>query len=100
MNDGIDSQISQRRRDIMDRLTTNELRYEIERGSQSRFSNTIPYLVQRLAKIEDEERAEERSEDVSIAKDANAIAAKAHRLSKWAILISVLALLASIFAAA
>lgn len=100
MNEGIDSQISQQRRDVMDALTKDELRYEIERGGQSRFCNTIPYLVQRLAKIEDEERAENRREDVRIAKAANTIAAKAHRLSKWAIFIAVLALLASIFNAA
>ena len=73
----------------MDALSKNELRYEVERGSQSRFGAAYSaYLKQRLAQIEDSERSEERSEDVGIARQAI-------RLSKIAIGLSIVALIAS-----
>ena len=53
--------------------------------------------IMRLAKLEDDEKAEERREDVSLARNANTINGKAYRLSKWAILISAAAFLWSIF---
>ena len=88
---GIKSQIGEKRRAVMDALSENELRYEIELGPRSRFSKAnIPYLKQRLAQIEDEEAASERAEDVSMS-------AKAYRQSWWAIVIAAGALMYSIF---
>ena len=91
IDDSITSQISKKRRDAMDLLTKDELRYEINRGKDSRFCATIPYLEVRLSLLEDEERIKERSEDVGIAREAI-------RLSKIAIVISSVALIASIIA--
>ncbi len=85
---------SKKKRAAMDNLSKDELRSEINQGKESRFSRSISYMEDLLARIQDEEMAEERSEDVAIAseanrlsRDANTISAKAHRLSIWAILI-------------
>lgn len=93
----IASQIGESKRQVMDALTKDQLRYEISRGTKSVHSRYIPYLQILLTRKEDAERATERSEDLGIAKDANRIAAKAHTLSKWAIFISALAILVSLF---
>ena len=91
MDDGIKSQISEKRCAVMDVLSKNELRYEIDRGPQSRFGAAcMPYLKQLLAQIEDEEAASVRAEDVSMS-------VKAYRQSWWAIAIAAGALMYAIF---
>ena len=58
------------------------------------------YMKLRLSKLEDDEREAEREEDLKLVRTANNISAKAYRLSKWAIAVAVLALIASFFAGA
>lgn len=90
--DKVASQIGVSKRLTMDAMSKDELRFELSKGRESVHSRHLPYLELLLTRKEDQERATERSEELEVARDANEIAEKAHKLSKWAIVVSVIAL--------
>lgn len=92
VDESITSQISEKRLKLVDAMSKDELRYEIERGGSMSLVGLIPYMKLRLAEIEEGAAAEARAEDVSIAKEAN-------RLSKVAIVLSIVALIVALIVA-
>ena len=102
MNDAISSNSREKLRAQakaeIDAMSKDELLYAIEKGGEWQLLGMIPNMRVRLAQLVDDERGEERREDVSLAKDANTISAKAYRLSKWAIVLSTLAIVVSMCA--
>jgi len=54
---------SKKVRDAIDRLPRENLRHEIDRGKDSRFSRARPYMQKRFNQFEDEKEAEVRTED-------------------------------------
>ena len=54
---------SKKVRDAIDRLSPEELGYEINLGKASRFSRAIPYMQKRFDQFENDKAVETRSED-------------------------------------
>jgi len=89
---------------IIDALSKDELREEIDRGNRSRFQgDKFAYLNTRYASIEENEQKEIRQEDVThktreinLAQEANQLSRNANKLSKIAIAVSFVAVIVAI----
>jgi hypothetical protein len=85
----------------IDLLSLDELRAEVIKGNKSRFQGEKhDYAIARLAQLQEEKRDKQRAEDtasesekINIAKEANDISRKANKLSKWALGVSIAAVI-------
>jgi len=102
--------ISDKSKNTIDSLPFDELREEVLKDTSSRFQGEkFDYLIARFAKLKDDMRTSEHQENIEVqrehlktAEEANEIAEKANKYSKialwasgFALVISILTLIAS-----
>jgi len=98
--------ISDETKRMIDALSMEELRLEIEKANRSRFQgDNYAYIKTRLAILKEQEQTTRRQQDVTqteeqiaLARKANQIAKDANSLSKWAITFSALSTLIALVA--
>ena len=81
---------SKRVKKAINALSKEELIYEIERDNKSRFSRNIPLLKLRLRSLEENQRQEERQQDLEPSRYANILTRRALWIALGTLLLAAL----------